>query len=338
MKILKLLLVGFFLSIGMVFATKPEKVEFKNQPQNKKVEVYIGGKFFTSYIYPDDMKKQTLYPIYSASGKIITRGYPRNPRPYERADHPHHVGLWFNFGNVNRLDFWNNSFAAKPKKKKKYGSIKFKKIVSENQKKGKLVTLADWVDNEGNVLLNEETTYLFSGKGNLRTIERITKLKAVKKVTFNQSKEGIIGMRLDRAFEGPSEKPEIFLDASGNITEVPVINNETASGVYHNADGITGNDVWGKRSPWVALRANKDGEVITIVLMDYKQNINYPAWSHARGYGLFAANNLGGQKFDKDADLVEVVLETGEQIVFKHKVIIGGKLTDDEINAMANKF
>lgn len=40
-----------------------------------------------------------------ASGKVITRGYPMNPRPFERMDHPHHVGLWFNFGDVNGLDF-----------------------------------------------------------------------------------------------------------------------------------------------------------------------------------------------------------------------------------------
>ncbi|HKI90502.1 MAG TPA: PmoA family protein [Draconibacterium sp.] len=338
MKILYLTAAAIILSAGLSLAAKTEKVEFKNNPQDKKVEVYIGGKYFTSYIYPDNMEKQTLWPIVTASGKTITRGYPLAPRPFERTDHPHHVGLWFNFGDVNGLDFWNNSFAIKPKDKPKYGSIKFKKIVSEDPKKGKLVTLADWVDHEGNVLLNEETTYLFSGEGNLRTIERVTKLTAAQKVTFNQCKEGIIGMRLDRAFEEPSKKPERFLDANGNVTKVPVMNNEGVNGVYHNADGVTGTDVWGKRSPWVALRATKEGEVITIVLMDNKHNINYPAWSHARGYGLFAANNIGGQPFDKNADPVKVVLEPGQTITFKHEVVIGGDLTDDQINAMAKKF
>jgi hypothetical protein len=32
-------------------------------------------------------------------------------------DHPHHIGLWFNYENVNGLDFWNNSFAIAPEKK-----------------------------------------------------------------------------------------------------------------------------------------------------------------------------------------------------------------------------
>ena len=210
--------------------------------------------------------------------------------------------------------------------------------MSEKPKNGELVTLANWVDHEGNVLLNEETTYIFSGENNLRTIERITKLTAVKEVTFNQNKEGLIGMRLDRAFEEPSNKPQKFLDASGKVTEVPIMNNEGVNGVYRNADGVTGTDVWGKRSPWVALRANKDGEVITIVIIDNKNNINYPAWSHARGYGLFATNNLGGQNFDKNAEPVKVVLEPGESITFKHEIVIGGDLTDAEINSMARNF
>ena len=326
------------LSVNLSQAAKSQKVEFKNKEKDKKVEVFVDGKFFTAFIYPDDMEKQVLYPIISASGENITRGYPLDPRPFERTDHPHHVGLWFNFGDVNGLDFWNNSFAIKPEDKDKYGSVKFKKVISQNSSKGKLVTSSDWVDNSRNVLLNEESTFIFSGENNLRTIERTSKLTAVRQVTFTENKEGLLGLRLDRAFEEPSQKPEKFLDANGIVTEVAVMNNEGVNGVYRNAEGIKGGDVWGKRSPWVALRAKKKGEVITIVILDHPKNENYPAWSHARGYGLFATNNLGGRNFDKNADPVKVVLKPGESIVFKHKVIIGGDLTDEEIAAMANNF
>ena len=326
-----------FIISAAVFAGNP-KVEFKSDVANKKVEVFIDGKFFTAFIYPDDMEKQTLWPILSASGKTITRGYPMAPRPFERTDHPHHVGLWLNFGDVNGLDFWNNSFAIKPADKPKYGAIKFKKIVSEDPKKGELVTSSDWVDNDGNVLLNEETTFTFSGDKNLRSIKRTSKLTAVKEVTITENKEGLIGLRLDRAFEEPSNKPEKFLDANGIVTEVPIMNNEGVNGVYRNAEGVKGGDVWGKRSPWVALRADKEGEIITIVIIDNKNNVNYPAWSHARGYGLFATNNLGGRAFDKNADEVKVVLAPGQELLIKHEIVIGGDLTDAEINKMAKSF
>ena len=327
-----------FTSVLFLTCTHAQKVQFKQVDKDKKVEVFVDNKFFTAFIYPDNMEKQSLNPIISSSGKIITRGYPLQPRPFERTDHPHHVGMWFNFGDVNGLDFWNNSFAIAAAEKPKYGKIAFDKIVSLNSKLGKLIVSANWIDINKNVLLNEQTSYVFSGKGNTRIIERITQLTAKNQVTFTENKEGLLGMRLDRAFEEPATKPEIFLDAKGVETLVPVLNNEGVNGVYRNAEGFKAGEVWGKRSKWVALRAVKEGEVITIVILDHPNNLNYPAWSHARGYGLFASNNIGGRAFDKNSSPIQKVLATGEQMVFKHKIIIGGDLTDAEINQFATDF
>ena len=338
MKTLWFAVLVFLISAGCLSAADKGKVEFKNDDKGKKVEVFVDGKFFTAYIYPDNMEKQSLYPIASASGKMITRGYPLNPRPFERTDHPHHVGLWFNFGDVNGLDFWNNSFAIKQQDKPKYGTIKFVKIASENPAKRTLVTNSEWVDFENKVLLNEESTFVFEGSDHFRSIERTTKLTAKQTVTFTENKEGILGLRVDRAFEEPSTKPEKFLDANGNITDVPLMNNEGVNGVYRNAEGVTGGNVWSKRSPWVALRALKEGEVITIAIIDNKNNVNYPAWSHARGYGLFATNNFGGRAVDKNSAEVKLVLQPGESIVLKHKIVIGGDLSDSELNELSKNF
>jgi len=327
-----------FLIFAAGCSSTAQKVQFKHDEANNKVDVYFGDSYFTSYIYPDDMEKQVLYPIVTASGKEITRGYPIDPRPFERTDHPHHVGLWLNFGDVNGLDFWNNSFAVKPENKHRYGSIKFKEIVETNPKTGTLVTNADWVNNDDEVLLNEKTTFVFSEMNDVRTIDRTTELTAQKQVTFTENKEGMLGLRMDRAFEEPADKPGRFLDADGNVTEVPVLNNEGVNGVYRNAEGLTGGDVWGKRSPWVALRAEKEGEPVTVVIFDHPENLNYPAWSHARGYGLFASNNFGGRAVDKSSKPVKLELQPGEKVVFKHKLVIGGDLTDEQISAMANTF
>ena len=336
MKKLQVVLICF----GIFFAilTQAQKVQFKKVDQDKKVEVFVDNKFFTAFIYPDNMEKQSLYPIIASSGKMITRGFPLQPRPFERTDHPHHVGMWFNFGDVNGLDFWNNSFAIPAAEKPKYGKIAFDKIISLNSKSGKLIVSANWMDINKHVLLNEQTSYVFSGKGNTRIIERITQLTAKNQVTFTENKEGLLGIRLDRAFEEPATKPEVFLDAKGFETLVPVLNNEGVNGVYRNAEGFKAGEVWGKRSKWVALRAVKEGEVITIVILDHPNNLNYPAWSHARGYGLFASNNIGGRAFDKNASPVKKVLAEGDQIVFKHKIIIGGDLSDAEINQLAVDF
>jgi hypothetical protein len=88
---------------------------------NRKVEILIDGQAFTSYIYPATLKKPVLFPLRTAENAVVTRGFP--PGPGERTDHPHHVGLWFNYGNVNGIDFWNNSDAIKLEDRVKMGTI-----------------------------------------------------------------------------------------------------------------------------------------------------------------------------------------------------------------------
>jgi Methane oxygenase PmoA len=336
------LLMSLFLFLtGMAFAQKG--VQFVADEKNKKVDVLIDGKLFTSYIYPNDLDKPVLYPIYTANGTVITRGFPRDPRPGERVDHPHHVGLWFNYGDVNGLDFWNNSYAIAADQKAKYGSILHRKVVkAENGKdKGTLVVATDWVDSKGTVLLVEETTFTFSGSDNLRTIDRTTRLTAQKeKVVFKETKEGMMGLRLDRAFEEPATRPEVFTDASGKPTTVAALNNEGVNGVYRNSNGVEKADVWGKRAEWVSLSATKNGEAITVAMVDHKKNIGYPAHWHARTYGLFAVNNLSSKVYVPTDEEFLNTLNPGESMVFNHRIVVssGKVLSNEEMNEQFREF
>jgi len=324
--------------LGCSAAPKAE-VTFTRDDAARKVDVSVNGAYFTSYIYPTDMEKQSLWPILSASGKEITRGYPLAPRAFESTDHPHHVGLWFNFGDVNGLDLWNNSFAIPAERKPHYGSVVFDKIVSA--KDGKLVTMANWVDNDGKVLLTEETTFAFDGTDNERSIVRTAKLTAVADVKFTENKEGMLGLRVDRAFQKPSNRPERYTDANGIVTEVATVNNEGVCGEYVNSLGDKGDDVWSKRAEWTMLNGTKEGDDISILVIDSKSNPNFPGWSHARGYGLFALNNMGGRAFDKALpEPVGITLAPGESVTFTYKVIVknGGFFTTEDANARAAEF
>ena len=197
--------------------SKELDVKLVRVDDKNKVDVFIGGKLFTSYQYPGNIEKPFLYPVIAPNGSVITRGFPIEPRKGERVDHPHHIGIWFNHGNVNGLDFWNNSSAIAADKKDEYGHIAVQKIIkAESGKKGILEITANWDDNKGNTLLRENTTYYFTGSGDSRTIDHITTLTAVNgPVTINDSKEGMFAIRVDRAFEMPSNEPLIFTDDKG---------------------------------------------------------------------------------------------------------------------------
>ncbi|MDR1675379.1 MAG: PmoA family protein [Tannerella sp.] len=318
-------------------------IEIIPDEAGKKVDILYNGRLFTSYIYPDDLEKPVLYPICTARGTVVTRGFPRDPRPNERVDHPHHVGLWFNFGDVNGLDFWNNSYAIPAERKAGYGSIRHSTVLHAQggEKEGRLCVSAKWTDHSGNVLLLDATDYFFSGEGDRRIIDREALLMATDDtVVFTDNKEGLIAIRVDRAFEEPSEKPELFLDANGNETTVPVTNSEGVNGVYRNDGGLEKGDVWGKPARWVSLSAEKDGEAITIAIIDHPHNPGFPAYSHARGYGLFSTNNMGRQVFNPDAPKFVLTLLPKEYVTFRHRIVIqtNGFLTDADLNSLAEDF
>ncbi len=318
------------------------QVRLIDNPTDKKVEVLVAGKPFTTYFYPnaDVLKKAVLYPIRSAKGTVITRGWPLDPRPNERIDHPHHVGMWLNYEDVNGHDFWNNSNTP-PNPKAVYGTIVHTGIkkIKNGKAQGELTVTANWLDKDSNVMLEETTTYIFGGKGSKRQIDRITMLTAKTDVTFKDVKDGMIAIRVARQLEQPSDKAEVFTDASGVATSVPVMNNSGVSGSYRNKEGIQGDAVWGTRSVWCNLRGKMDDEIINLIIIDHPKNTGYPTYWHARGYGLFAANPLGQAVFSKGKETLNLKLKNGESTTFRYRVLIASEsLTDEAINESAVEF
>lgn len=309
----------------------------------KRIDVHVDGKPFTSYIYPDKIMKPALYPLRTADGHFVTRGWPIDPRPGERVDHPHHVGMWFNYGDVNGLDFWNNSTDIPAEKKDHYGSIKHRSVnkMQADNDKAVLEVTADWLEPDGTKLLKEDSRFVFSGTGNMRTIERITTLTSLgEDVSFKDNKEGVIGIRLARELEHPSNKPEVFTDASGKATEVAKLHNEGVTGKYRSSEGKEGDDVWGTRGKWVNLNGVIESMPVSLVILDHPENVGYPTYWHARGYGLFAANPLGQKEFSKGKEVLDFKLPAGKSVTFRHKVLIhsGSHLTDKQVTDEFNKF
>jgi hypothetical protein len=287
--------------------------------------------------------KPVLYPLTTSDGAFVTRGWPLDPRPGERVDHPHHVGMWLNYGDVNGLDFWNNSTDISAEKKNRYGTIRHRSVnkIQADNNKAVLEVTADWQKPDGSNLLKEDTRFIFSGSGNMRTIERITTLTALQEdVSFRDNKEGVLGIRLARELEHPSNKPEVFTDASGKATAVPKLNNEGVSGRYRSSEGIEGDDVWGTRGKWVNLNGTLNSKPVSLVILDHPQNVGYPTYWHARGYGLFAANPLGQKEFSKGSEVLDYKLPAGKSVTFRYKVLInsGSHLSDDQVKSEFNKF
>jgi hypothetical protein len=301
------------------------QVQVVARESDRRVDVTIGGKPFTSYLWPTTIKKPVLFPLRSAQGTELTRGFPLVQRAGERVDHPHHVGMWLNYGAVNGIDFWNNSEAIKPEEAEKFGSIEHKAIASAKSGagRGELSVNADWVLHDKSVLLKEETRFIFHALGEVRMIDRITTLTAQDKpVTFGESKEGVLGIRVRRELEDPKEKGDTFTDAHGKPTKVAAMDTKGVSGAYLTSEGKVGGEAWGTRARWCALSGTVDDEPVSIVVFDHPKNPNHPTYWHARGYGLFAANGLGGQQFNKAEAPRSLTIQPGQQVRFVYRVLL----------------
>lgn len=318
------------------------QVEFIKDKQQSIVHISIGGKPFTDFFFPDTIAKPVLYPINAPNGTAVTRGFPVHPLPGESTDHPHHLGLWMNYENVNGLDFWNNSYAIPAEKKNLYGSIRFEKFTEvKNGPVGRIVYKANWIDNSNKKHLDEETAYEIKEMNGAWIIDRFTTLTAAIPVLFKDAKDGFLGMRVARELQLPSLEKKKYVDEFGIETIVEAIADKQANGNYINSNGAKGEDVWSKKATWCMLYGKMKNDSISILMLDHSKNIGYPTSWHARGYGLFAANPLGDKIFTNGKSERKLSLQPEQSVTFRYRIVIAsGKtsLNKASIEVFQNDF
>ncbi len=352
---IKILLTACLLSLSFIYYQSEDqftqadliltrhKITLHHLEQQQQVEVRVDERLFTAYHYSDTLEKPFLYPLNTISGIALTRGFPIDPQPGERVDHPHHVGLWMNYGDVNGLDFWNNSYAVPASRKDRYGTIKHSQIIAmeEIDDEARLVVAMDWLDPEGNTLLEEQTIFGFRCEGETCYITRSSTLRALEDTVFlKDNKEGFLGIRVAKELEHKIDKPAILIGENGNPTTEKVIHHTGVSGQYLSSEGMEGTEVWGTRARWMKLDGKKDRKNVALVILDHPQNPGYPTYWHARGYGLFAANPLGQKIFSNDKEVFNFQLKPDESVTFRFQVLVheGKPIVPEQIERAVKTF
>lgn len=253
------------LVVGCLLSMIGYSQRFKIIDRKDKIDVYYGNNHITSLIHDDSLFKTAYYPISTLSGTHITREYPYVKKPGERADHPHHVGLFFAHESVNGHDFWNMSTAIAPSKRINYGTEIYESAVV---RKNTITSVARWRANDGEDLLREQTVMRFSASGNDLVIDRTTTLTALADVTIADRKDALMGLRVARELELPVKGQDQFVMDDGSIS-APMENDITkVTGDYKNSESIIGADVWGKKANWVCLDGKIDNKDISVLFGD----------------------------------------------------------------------
>ena len=289
-------------------------VEISVRESEKRVEVAVDGRPFTAYLWGSGQKKPILFPLHTDRGVPVTRGFPLEPRPGERTDHPHHAGLWLNYGDVDGVDFWNNSDSHA--RSASMGTVEHRAVgKTEGGKRGVLEVELEWKPPGGRAVLREDVRFVFAAGRGQRLVDRVTTLTAMAdRVVFGDSKEGLLGLRLARFLEDPE-------------------------GRYFTSEGKTAAEAWGTRGRWAAVEGQHDGRWVTVAIIDHPENPGHPTYWHARGYGLFAANPLGRRSFDETQAAGQTVLARGETARFVHRVwIVSGRRSPADIEKEYRRF
>jgi hypothetical protein len=330
----------------LAVVVQAQDIKITENKEKKQLDVTVDGKPFTSYVYWDDQKKPILYPLRTAKGTTVTRGYPLEKVAGERTDHPHHISSWFNYGNINGVDFWNtppDGIASNHGAGGKFGVIKHRAVKAVKNGKGvaQLDVTMDWIMPDGSKIMQQDESIFFRATATARTIDRVITLTAQDKpVVFHDSKEGVIGIRVTRALEEPAKEPLVFTDEAGNPTKVPVLDNTGVAGVYLSSEGKVGEkEAWGTRAKWMTLSGTVRGEDVVIGIFDHPKNPTYPTYWHARGYGLFAANPFGAKEFVKGAAPLNFTIEPGKSASFRFRILVNsGKLTKEQTETLYQQF
>lgn len=275
-----LLLLLVFGSARILVSDSGEPVELKRN--GNQIDVLIGGRPFTTYYFDPAVAKAFLFPLRSAQGTVLTRGFPmRTDIADEDHNEPHQRAMYFGHGSINGFDCWGE--AAFPRwsnhSSSTFGRMVFSKLdeMVGGPDSGSFRVTFNLAKPDGRVIAEETQAYFFRGDEHSRTIDCEFTIRANQgPIKMGDTKEGTFAIRVVKALDSPP-------------------------GHMVNSKGAAGEKkIWGKQADWVDYYGNVAGEDVGIAIFDYPGNFRHPTYWHARGYGLFAANPFGVRDFTHD--------------------------------------
>ncbi len=231
----------------------------KLQKQDKGVEITIGGEPFAFFSTSKEYPKPFFSPVRSEGGAIITRGLEKPE------DHPHHKGVWISVDEVNGIKFWAEK-----------GRIENQSVEiaeSAGAPAGMKIT-NHWLGEDGKPLLVETTDVKIFPNRLMAFDIHFTPAKGAGLVTFEDTKEGLFGIRL------------------GNT-----VREKGSTGQVVNDEGVeTSTMNWGKHSKWIDYSGPVDGKIHGAAIFDHPENPR-PSRYHVRNYGLFTISPFGEKSY-----------------------------------------
>ena len=218
-----------------------------------RIDVTIGGRFFTSYRTAADEKYPFFFPVNGPSGAAVTS--------MRNGEYPHHSSLFFGCDMVNGGNYWQDSLDR--------GRIVSRGPVLEATAGREIVIrdVCDWMRPGAPQPIRDTRRIVISAPSpKMRQIDFTVTLEALEDVVIQKTNHSLFSARMD---------PDLTPAFGGSMI---------------NADGAKGEKgTFGKPSPWLACFGPRDGKTTEgLAILQHPGNPGYPAPWFTRDYGFLS--------------------------------------------------
>ena len=264
-----------------------------------RLDVSIGGHYFTTYNCGPEVVRPYLYPVYADEGVGVTRDWPMVPDAEgDSTDHPHHKGIYTAQDEIRGVNNWGEGEGHGWQVHTGFDSVYSGPVA------GGFTSAIDWTDADRKTYMTETRRITFYN----------TPLRARLfdyQVTFHASQGEL---RIGDTKEGG------FLSV-----RVASLMEEARGGgrIVNGCGGVGEGETWGQRAPWCDYSGAIGGGTYGITLLDHPSNPRFPTYWHVRAYGLMTANCVGRHHFTGDENQRwDLPIAAGASKTWRYRVLV----------------
>ena len=279
---MKKLIIPTILIAGLMIVIPLSAAKITAVKIGSKINVTIGNKYFTSYIFSEDEKYPFFYPVNGPlSGSSVTS--------MRNAEYPHHSSLFFGCDLVNGGNYWQ-----------------------EGLERGRIISVNAQILKQGGdtVLITDECIWSRPGAispvKDTRTIIITSPSATVSQIDVEIKMEMLIDVII--------KKTNHSLFSARMAADLSVKN----GGTMINAEGIKSEkDTFGKNSPWMDFYGKRGDAIEGLAIFQHPSNPWYPSPWFTRDYGFMSPTPMYWPE-----NGTENVMKKGTVLALRYRVLV----------------
>ena len=279
---MKKLFLATLLIAGLMIVIPLSAAKITAVKVGSKINVTIGNKYFTSYIFSEDEKYPFFYPVNGpVSGGSVTS--------MRNSEYPHHSSLFFGCDLVNGGNYWQ-----------------------EGLERGRIISVNAEIIKQGGdtVIITDECIWSRPGAispvKDTRTIIIASPSATVSQIDVEINMEMLIDVTI--------KKTNHSLFSVRMAADLSVKN----GGTMINAEGIKSEkDTFGKNSPWMDFYGKRGDATEGLAIFQHPSNPWYPSPWFTRDYGFMSPTPMYWPE-----NGTEIIMKKGTVLNLRYRVLV----------------